>query len=126
LFEALVNSLHKLIRFYETVFRQVFRIIVACWLGRFHLIEGHALLDHVLNPVANNDDHVAVFHHVGFVTDPPVARNHLGAAILRFSRNRQIQDVIQRGDLTFDAATALQLDEWITIGSENITRTYDI
>ena len=47
--------------------------------GSLDLIEGHVLFDHGLNPVTNNDHHVAVLYHVGLIADAPVAGNHVRA-----------------------------------------------
>ena len=42
-------------------------IVIASRPGRFDLIQRHAFFDHVLNAVANDRDHVAIFDNIGFV-----------------------------------------------------------
>ena len=59
------------------------RIVVARRTRRLDLFERHPLADQILNAVADDDHHVAVLDHVGFVADAPVPRNHVGAALLR-------------------------------------------
>src|SRR5687767_15726284 len=49
-------------------------------IGGLHLFERHFLVDHALDPGADDRDHVAVFHQVGVIGDPAVARHEIGAS----------------------------------------------
>src|SRR5690242_19038461 len=46
----------------------------------FHLVECHTALDHVVDDVANERDHVTVLHQVGLIGHAAVRRNQVGAA----------------------------------------------
>ena len=70
----------------ETLLGPKARIIVPRWLSRLHLLQRHALLDHILNAVANDGGHVAKFDDIGFIAQPPVAGNHISSGFLL--RNR--------------------------------------
>src|SRR3954467_2530876 len=57
------------------------RVVIACRPGRLHLGQRHPVLDHVLNPVPDDGDHVAVIDDVGVVADAAVGRNHPRSAL---------------------------------------------
>ncbi len=118
--EAPIHRFDKTIRGNKAVGRYILGVIVARWLGGFHLIERHVFLDHVPNTISNNHHHVAKFDNIGVVADSPVARHDVGAAFLRFGGNRELQDMIQGQNFSLHAAAAFDVEEGISIGSENI------
>src|SRR5262245_54437163 len=67
-------------------------IVVTRWTGGFQLLECHSLLDHVLNAVANDRDHVSILHDVGLIGQAAMAGNNHGAAFLPVFWNREIDD----------------------------------
>src|SRR6266545_3104079 len=59
----------------------VLRIEIQRWLRRFHLGERHPLVDHRLDAIADDHQHVAVVADVGSVADPSAPRNDQRAAL---------------------------------------------
>src|SRR5579875_1285301 len=49
------------------------RIVIERGPRRLNLVERHALFYHGAQPVANDRQHIAIFHHVDAVRNPPVA-----------------------------------------------------
>ena len=83
-------------------------------------------LDHVQDAVADDHHHVAELHHVGLIADPAMARDHVGAAFLVVRGHHQLQNVVQRGDLALHAAAALDVDERIAAGREDVAGAHHV
>jgi hypothetical protein len=52
------------------------RIVIKRRTRRLHLLQRHPSLDHVLNAVADDGEHVAIVHHVGEARDTAVSRQN--------------------------------------------------
>src|SRR5665213_3076876 len=111
--QAFVNGFDELVRLDEAVALDVLGVVVERRPGGLNLFEGHVLADHGANAVANDDHHVAVFYNVGFVTQPAVTGDDVGAAFLSLSWNGEIQDVVERVDFAGDAAAPFDVNERI-------------
>ena len=84
------------------------RVVIAGRPGRLHLGQRHPVLDHVLNPVPDDRDHVAVVHHVGMVADAAVGRNHPGPALGIVTWDGKFDELVQCIDFGLDAAARLR------------------
>src|SRR5690606_1035335 len=93
--QAEVNRFHELRRRPQPVVRAVATVVIACRLRRAHLFERHSFVDHALNAVANDCQHVAVLDDVRLVREPAMAGDHHRTAFLFLLRNRQRNDVVQ-------------------------------
>src|SRR5438552_13897449 len=89
------------------------RVVIQCRLGRLDLIERHSALDHVLNPIANDHDHVAVLQDICFIADASVTGNDICASLLQIFRDGDIEHLVQAGDETVNAATSFRVDDGI-------------
>ncbi len=77
-------------------------------------------LDGVLNAIAYDGHHVAVFDDIELVTDAAMAGDDVRAAFFFMLGDGDIDDVVQSVDLALNAAAAFHVDERITIGIEYI------
>ena len=111
--EAPVHGLYKHVRCPGPGRLAVVDVIIECRFRLLDLIEGHALTDHVLDPVANDRQHRLVLDNIGLIAEPPVARNDVGPSLLFVRWNRQLNNMIQTGDNSLDTAASLQVDHWI-------------
>src|ERR1700733_2168214 len=109
--EALICSLDKHIGGPETGGGAPTWIVVARRFGCYDLIERHAFLLHVENPVANNGHHVTVVSHVGGVTEPPVAWDYISSRFFIGRRDHYFENLVQSVDFTLDAAAVSQIDD---------------
>src|SRR5438552_2636472 len=123
--ETLVYRLDEHIGGPETGCRAVYRIVVARGFRGLHLFQRHTLLDHVLNAVSNDRDHVTILDDIGFITQAAVTRNHHRPSFLLLCRNREVEDEIQRVNHAVNAATALQVDDRIACCHENVAAADD-
>src|SRR5215510_4195613 len=79
------TSIH---RFYKLRTRSINSVIVQCGPRGFNLIKRLAALDEVLNPIADNRDHVSIGSDVTVIGESAVARNNHRATLspeLRYS-----------------------------------------
>ena len=90
------------------------------------LIERQALLDHLLNAVADDRHHVAVRDHVGLVADAPVPGNHVGPAFLLVAGDRNVEDMVETRDHAIDRSTGLDVDHRETAHVEDVARADDV
>src|SRR5262245_25909982 len=119
--QASINGLYKTICRYETLRRNIFGIVVPRWAGSLDLVQRHALLDHVPDAVSNDDHHIPVFHNVSLIRDPSMTRHDVCAAFLRMPRNREGENVIERGNFSVQATASFQIDKWIGSRCEDVT-----
>src|SRR3974390_1740414 len=70
--QGFVNGFDELVCFDEAITLDVLGVVVERGPRGLNLFEGHVLADHGANAVANDDYHVAVFHHVSFIAKPAV------------------------------------------------------
>src|ERR1700687_2419717 len=98
--ETGVHSFNEHIRGPETGSGAPALIVVARRFGCLHLIERHALLLHVQNPVPNDGHHVAVVGYIRGVTEPPVARNDICSSLFIARSDYQPKNLIQGVELT--------------------------
>ena len=125
--EASIHRLYEHIRRPGARVRAISRIVVPGRMGGFHLLQRHPFFNHILNAVANNDHHFLIVDDVGLVAQPSMTRNHVCAAFLLVSRNRNlVNEAIQRVDDSLDAAAFFQVDDGIAHRRENVARAYDI
>ena len=110
----------------KAVARAVARIVIFGRPGRFHLVERHAALQHVGDAIANDGDHVAILNHVGFVADAAVTGNDQRAAFLQGRRHGEIDNAIQRVDNALNAAAAIEIDDRVAGGDENVAGADDV
>src|SRR5215472_5342081 len=124
--EAPIHSLYKHVCCPGPARLAVMDVVIERRFGLLNLIEGHALSDHVLNPVANNRQHRLVFDNIGLVAEPSVAWNDVGSTLLLVRWNGQLNNVIQAGDNSLDAAASLQIDHGIVVDVKKVARAYYI
>src|SRR5579859_3943154 len=75
--ETPVGCLDEHIRGPGTGSSAVLWIVVPAGPGGFHLFQRHTLLDHGLDAVADDGDHVAILEHVEFVTNAAMTGNYI-------------------------------------------------
>src|SRR5579863_2109053 len=119
-FQALIDGGHEIIGGAGALFGAPASVVILGETSRPYLFQSHALLDGVLNPVAHDGNHVAVFHDVELVADAPVARDDVGAAFFFMLGNRYIDDVVESVDFALNAAAALHVDKRIAFRIEDI------
>src|SRR5579871_7021915 len=124
--QASVHGFDELIGFDEAIGCYVFGVVIARGARGFDLLDRHLSLDYVLDAVAHDDHHVPEFHDVGFVAHPAVARDDVGAAFLRVTGHREIEDVIQRGDLSLHATAVIDIEERVAAGCEDVAGGDDV
>ena len=76
--------------------------------------------------VADDRDHVAILDDVGFVADPAVTGNHVGAALLIPRRHGDLEDPVERGDRAVDGAAVRDVDHRIEVGIEDVAGGDDV
>src|SRR5581483_11224187 len=79
--------------------------------GCLDLLQGHTLVDHVLNPVANDGTHIAVVTHIRGIAEPAVPGYDHRAAFFTKFRDGEVQDVVQRIENTLNRAAAIDVDD---------------
>ena|ERR1700690_3842132 len=84
-------------------------IVVQCWLGCLHFLQGHSLLYEVLDPPANDCHHVTILHHVVSVADVPALRDHIGAAFFVCFAIQELNDLVERIDMNKATDAAREL-----------------
>jgi hypothetical protein len=84
------------------------------------LLERPTLLDQVLNPIANDHEHVTIFEDVSFVANTSVSRNDVGSTFLQPLRHGDVEDVVHAIDQTLNTATVLRVDHRIRRRHEDI------
>ena len=124
--ETLVGCLNKHIRRPIARIAAIDRIIVPGWLGCFHLIKRHAPVDHVLNAVSDDGDHLLIDIQIRHVTEPPVAWNDHGAPFHMVGRNRHLPQAIQSLEHSLKTPSVLQVDDGVFRWIENIARADDV
>jgi hypothetical protein len=80
--EAMVYSLDKHIGRPESCICAVYGIVISGRLGLLDLVESHSPIHHVLNAVANDDDHLLVDDYVGLIAKSAMPWDHDRAALL--------------------------------------------
>src|ERR1700686_2995893 len=78
--EVLVHRRDEHVRRPETAGRTVSAVVVQRRLGRPDLLPRSAFLDQVLDAIANDGYHVTILEQVGFIAQPAVTGNDVGAA----------------------------------------------
>jgi hypothetical protein len=66
------------------------RIVIPCWFGRLYLLQRHTALNHVLNALPKDGDHLLVHSQIGIGTKPPMARDYQGE---RFSQGTDLSEL---------------------------------
>ena len=122
--EALVRRLDKHIRRPAPGRLAVQRIPIRGGLGRLDLLERHPVLDHVLNSVANDRDHLLVYDDVRLVAEPPVPRDDHRSAFRVRAHGGQVDQPVQTFDDRLNAAAGFQVNERITGEVEQIARAH--
>ena len=79
-------------------------------LAALDLSERHALLDQVLDAIADDRAHVAVVGEVGEIADPAVSADEHRAAFGAELGDRHVDQAIQRREHTLNAAALLEID----------------
>src|SRR2546425_3412548 len=124
--ETLVGCLNKHIRRPIARITAVDRIIVPGWLGRLHLIESHAALDHVLKAVSDDGDHLLIDIQIPHVTKPSMARDDHRTPFHVVSWNRHLPQAVQSLEHPLKTPSVLQVDDGVFRGIENIARADDV
>src|SRR4029450_3471064 len=62
--------------------------------GGLHLFECHSPLDHVLNAIANDNDHVAILENISLIADSTVSGNDVRPAFLKILRHGDIEHLV--------------------------------
>src|SRR6185503_8725701 len=109
--QAAVDRLHEVVRRPETAAGAVTPLVVAKEPRRLDLLQRHPLLDRVEEAVPDDRAHVAVLDHVGFVGQPSVPGNHVGAGLLLLRRHRDVDDAVQGVDHPLKAAALRDLHD---------------
>src|ERR1700680_125747 len=89
--------------------RTVQSIIIHRGFSRLYLLQGHAPLNHVLNAVAHNGDHIPVVGHISNVADTAVARNHPCAALRPKLGDGEIENLVQPVENPVEVAPLIEL-----------------
>src|SRR5262249_5962048 len=92
--ETLVHGLDEHVRCIWTRCRSESGIVIFRWFRRLDLLKTHSLLDHVLDTVPNDGDHVSVVRHIGRVRQSAMSwNNHCAAFGAKFG-NGQVEDAV--------------------------------
>src|SRR5438552_16597181 len=124
--ETLVGRLDKHIRRPIARITAIDRIIVPGWLSRFHLIESHAAVDHVLKAVSDDRDHLLIDIQIRDVTKPSMPGDDHRAPFHVVGRNRHLSQAVQSLDHSLKTPSVLQVDDGVFRGIENIARADDV
>src|SRR5213593_2299109 len=108
--ETLVGCLNKHIRRPIARITAIDRIIVPGWLSRFHLIESHAAVDHVLKAVSDDRDHLLIDIQIRDVTKPSMPGDDHRAPFHVVGRNRHLSQAVQSLDHSLKTPSVLQVD----------------
>src|SRR6202044_3255855 len=85
--ETFVNGFDEFVGGPEAGGGTIQRIVILGRTGRLHLFQRHALLDHVLNAIANDDGHFAEIQYVAEIAQAAMARDNHGASFLAINRD---------------------------------------
>src|SRR5262249_40068160 len=95
--------------------------------GSLDLFERASLLDKIAHAILNDRKHVTIFHHVELTAHAPMAGNHQRSRFTRDDRNRrnrEINQVIERRDLTLNASAVFDINDRKARGIQDVAR-YD-
>src|SRR5580698_2696953 len=119
-FQASINRSYKTVGGPWAVLGAPAGVVILGEPGSLDLFERHALLDGVLNPIANDCHHIAVFHDVELIADAPMTGDNIRSALLFVLGNSDVNDVIQRIEFALNTAASFHVDERIADGAEDI------
>src|SRR5260370_899313 len=124
--DALVCRLDEHLCRPRTTDRPISAIVVARWPRGLYPFKSHSAMDHVRDAIAQNRDHIAVFHYIGFVAQPAMAGNYHGSAFLLRGGNGQIENPVQRVDHALETPPALQIDSRIGDRIEHVAGAHHV
>src|SRR6185436_4761570 len=108
--KAAINSLDKHSCCPWTRVRTPPSVVIESGLRGLHLLQGHTLLDHILDAVLDDGNHVPLVGNVANVTEPAVARNDHGSALRSELGISDVENFVQRVELALNAAASFQVD----------------